>query len=90
MFCLAKNLGCKAFWLNNHDDLGAAEVNESREELKNTIALETNHWKDIYEFLKLPRRKVIHERNTNETKINIELNLDGTGKARYKNRAWFF
>ena len=26
-------------------------------------------------------RKVEHERNTNETKINIELNLDGNGKA---------
>jgi len=87
---LAKNIGCKALWLNNHDDLGATEVKASSDELKNTIALETIRWKDIYEFLKLPPRKVFHERNTNETKIAIELNLDGTGKADIKTGLAFF
>lgn len=87
---LAKNLGCKALWLNNHNDLGATEVKESTEELNETIALETINWKDIYEFLKLPPRKIFHERKTNETAITIELNLDGTGKAYIKTGIDFF
>ncbi len=87
---LAKNLGCKALWLNNHNDLGATEVKESAEELNEIIALETINWKDIYEFLKLPSRKILHERKTNETAITIELNLDGTGKADVKTGLDFF
>ena len=87
---LAKNMGCKAFWLNNHNDLGATEIKESVEELAEVIALETTKWKDIYEFLKLPSRKIIHERKTNETSIVIELNLDGTGNANIKTGLAFF
>lgn len=87
---LAKNLGCKALWLNNHNELGAAEVNASAEELKETIALDTIHWKDIYEFLKLPPRKIFHERKTKETAIAIKLNLDGTGNANIKTGLSFF
>jgi imidazoleglycerol-phosphate dehydratase/histidinol-phosphatase len=87
---LAKNLGCKALWLNNQDDLGAGEVKETIAEVAETIALETTHWKAIYEFLKLPSRKILHERKTNETKIEIELNLDGTGNSTIKTGLPFF
>ncbi len=87
---LAKNIGCKAFWLNNHNNLGAAEVKNSAEELRETIALESIYWKDIYEFLKLPQRKVLHERKTNETSILIELNLDGSGTSNIKTGLSFF
>ena len=79
---LAENLGCKGIWLNVHEGLGASEIQSSVSELrKNVVALETNNWQDIYEFLKLPERTVTHNRNTNETKINIQLNLDGKGKS---------
>ena len=87
---LAKNLGCKAIWINNNDDLGAAEIVDSGDGLHETIAIETIHWKDIYEFLKLPTRKIFHERKTNETAISIELNVDGTGKANIKTGLAFF
>jgi imidazoleglycerol-phosphate dehydratase/histidinol-phosphatase len=87
---LAKNLGCKALWLNNHDDLGAAEINDTAEQLAETIVLETTEWKAIYEFLKLPPRRVLHKRNTNETKITVEINLDGTGKADINTGLAFF
>ncbi|MEP6616474.1 MAG: bifunctional histidinol-phosphatase/imidazoleglycerol-phosphate dehydratase HisB [Ginsengibacter sp.] len=76
---LAKNLGCKAIWLNNHNDLGATEINASSNALAGTIALETIQWKDIYSFLKLPARKAAIKRITKETSITIELNLDGKG-----------
>ena len=78
---LAKNLGCKAIWLNNDPSLGGNEISDSIKTLSSTIVLETTEWKKIYEYLKLGNRYVTHERNTNETKINVKLNLDGTGKA---------
>ena len=88
---LAKNLVCKGFWLNNDPGLGATEINGTIDELrKEVIVLESPDWKAIYEYLKLPQRIVIHERNTNETKITIEVNLDGTGKANIKTGLPFF
>ena len=87
---LAKNLNCKGLWIKNDPLLGADQISDTFDELENVIALETTNWKDIYEFLKLPPRKVLHQRNTNETKIDIEFNLDGTGKANIKTGLSFF
>jgi imidazoleglycerol-phosphate dehydratase/histidinol-phosphatase len=87
---LAKNLGCLAIWLNNDPELGDGEVNNSRQELNEVVALETSQWSKIYEFLKLGLRRVIHERNTNETQIKIELNVDGSGKANIVTGLGFF
>uniref|UniRef100_UPI00374439C6 bifunctional histidinol-phosphatase/imidazoleglycerol-phosphate dehydratase HisB n=1 Tax=Flavisolibacter nicotianae TaxID=2364882 RepID=UPI00374439C6 len=87
---LAKNLGCKAIWLNNHPDLGAGEVKDSLDALRPTVALETTHWKDIYTFLKKENRVVKHVRKTSETEIAIEVNLDGSGKASIHTGLGFF
>lgn len=48
----AKNLGSKGIFINNDEDLGASEINSKREELDQTIALQTTSWKEIYQFLK--------------------------------------
>ncbi|MCL4106774.1 UNVERIFIED_CONTAM: hypothetical protein GTU68_048218 [Idotea baltica] len=45
---------------------------------------------DIYEFLLLKERLVHHERNTNETKIRIELMLDGQGQSKLDTGLGFF
>ena len=87
---LAKNLGCKALWLNNDPALGGAEISDSRRALDASIALETTEWGKIYEFLKLGLRRVVHERNTNETRIRIDLNVDGSGKAAIVTGLGFF
>jgi len=87
---LAKNLGCKAIWLNNDPDLGGAEINDSMLALRSVIALESISWEEIYTFLKLGLRQVVHERNTNETKIKVELNIDGSGKANIHTGLGFF
>ena len=87
---LAKNLGCKALWLNNDPALGGAEISDSRRALDASIALETTEWGAIYEFLKLGLRRVVHERNTNETRIRIDLNVDGSGKAAIVTGLGFF
>lgn len=87
---LAKNLGCRAIWLNNDPALGSSEIRDNLTELQPVIALETTEWKKIYEFLKLGNRHVKHERNTNETKISIELNLDGNGNTEIDTGLNFF
>jgi imidazoleglycerol-phosphate dehydratase/histidinol-phosphatase len=78
---LAKNLGAKAIWICNNDQLGANEKLEKAEHLTEYIALRTQNWVDIYTMLKAGTRTITHERNTNETKISISIDLDGTGKA---------
>ena len=87
---LAKNLGCHAIFINNFQELGTGEITVSKEDLNKVIALETQKWEDIYTFLKLPQRKFSHSRNTNETKIEVEINLDGNGKSDIKTGLGFF
>ena len=87
---LAKNLGCKGIWLNLDEALGAAEISDTLKNLENTIVLKTKSWEDIYAYLQLKERRVQHERNTNETKILIDINLDGTGKCEIETGLGFF
>ena len=78
---LAKNLGCKAIWLKQDSELGGKEIKDSISDLEKAVALETIHWEEIYSFLKSGLRQVVHERNTKETRIRIELNADGKGET---------
>lgn len=87
---LAKNLGAKAIFLRQNDALGSNEALAKRETLTDVIALETKNWEDIYTFLRAGARKIAHQRNTNETQISIELDLDGTGKADIQTGLHFF
>ena len=87
---LAKNLGCKAIWLNNDPDLGSSEISDKAQQLKPVVVLETKEWKDVYVFLKTGLRQVVHERNTNETQIKIELNIDGSGRSNIITGLGFF
>lgn len=87
---LAKNLGCRAIWLNSEPGLGAGEVNDREEQLSAVVALETLSWKDIYTYLRLGKREIRHERLTNETKISIRLNLDGNGITDIRTGLHFF
>ena len=87
---LAKNLGGKGIFINDHPEVGAEEISVKREELDQYIALETNRWEAIYEFLKVQERTGSIERNTNETKIKIDLNLDGTGQSDISTGIAFF
>ena len=84
---LAKNIGCKAIYLksNLHSLTPEQEI-----ALRPVIAYEANNWNDIYSFLKLGLRQVKHERNTKETKISIDLNMDGRGNAKISTGLGFF
>ena len=87
---LAKNLGSKAIFIKNEENLGGNEIATSLEELQNVIALQTIDWEKIYEFLKLDERTASISRTTNETDIAISLNLDGTGKSNINTGISFF
>ncbi|HVG43003.1 MAG TPA: bifunctional histidinol-phosphatase/imidazoleglycerol-phosphate dehydratase HisB, partial [Chitinophagaceae bacterium] len=87
---LAKNLGCKAIWLKNDPNLGGKEISDDVKELESVLALETQDWAAVYKYLKLGKRSLKHNRNTSETGISIELNLDGGGKANIRTGLSFF
>jgi imidazoleglycerol-phosphate dehydratase / histidinol-phosphatase len=82
---LAVNLGAKAI-------LFRAELPEEgiSEQMNETTALVTSDWDAIYEHLKLPTRKASVERNTKETQIKVELNLDGSGRSDIHTGLGFF
>ena len=76
---LAKNLGCKGVFIDNNPSLGAEEAIDR--DLENTIVLKTKSWKDIYRRFLMKDRAVSFQRNTKETQIDIEINLDGKGDS---------
>ena len=87
---LAKNLGCKAIFINKNENLSSKESKLNLEEIKKTISLETISWKAIYEYLKLENRTSEIYRKTNETDIYIKIDLDGTGKSTIETGIAFF
>ncbi|MBI3512306.1 MAG: bifunctional histidinol-phosphatase/imidazoleglycerol-phosphate dehydratase HisB [Bacteroidetes bacterium] len=89
---LAENLGCRCIFYRNYDSADGWE---------NKISKVVSDWDEIYSFLKVisnlksqipndSARIIVHERKTNETKISVELNLDGTGKAEISTGLAFF
>ncbi|HVN57708.1 MAG TPA: bifunctional histidinol-phosphatase/imidazoleglycerol-phosphate dehydratase HisB [Bacteroidales bacterium] len=73
---LAENLGCKSI------TIGKFKVESS--------VLCTGNWNDIYSFLKCQPRIASIKRETSETSVEIELNLDGTGKSAVSTGIGFF
>jgi len=76
---LAKNLGAKSIFITGE---GCA--------MPSVEAFQCTKWKEIYEHLKLPERKITHRRTTNETDILLEINLDGTGTSKITTGIYFF
>jgi imidazoleglycerol-phosphate dehydratase/histidinol-phosphatase len=87
---LAKNLGCKAIFINKNENLGSKESKLEIEEIEKCIVLKTISWKAIYEYLKLENRTSEIYRKTNETDIFIKIDLDGTGKSSIETGIAFF
>ena len=78
---LAKNLGSKGIFIDDKTALGTDEITVSEAALANVIALQTNDWEAIYEFLRLTTRTATIKRTTKETDISIALDLDGSGQS---------
>lgn len=73
---LAKNMGSKSIFLNENFN-GEAD-------------LSTTEWSTIYQFLKTGMRSAKVYRKTNETEIEIEVNIDGKGKSEISTGLHFF
>ena len=73
----AFNIGCNGIFINNNDNLGIKELKTKN--FRNNIILNTTDWEKIYKKLLLFDRTTSITRNTNETKIDIRINLDGKG-----------
>ncbi|MRT94611.1 bifunctional histidinol-phosphatase/imidazoleglycerol-phosphate dehydratase HisB [Ancylomarina sp. 16SWW S1-10-2] len=82
---LAKNLNSKAIFVDAND----STLNDDKE-LADRIALRTTSWADIYKFLRLSERTAVVERNTLETQIKVELDLDGTSQGKISTGLGFF
>ncbi|MEO6939774.1 MAG: bifunctional histidinol-phosphatase/imidazoleglycerol-phosphate dehydratase HisB [Candidatus Kapaibacterium sp.] len=78
---LARNLGSQAILFADSKD---------RVEDADIATLITKSWESIYTFLKLPPRKATQIRTTNETQIEVTINLDGTGQANIQTGLGFF
>ncbi len=88
---LARNLGCKGILIREDDrNLGSGETELSELELNDHIALKVGSWKEISHWLLNKDRIVSIERNTNETQIHIELNLEGEGNYQIATGLGFF
>ena len=75
---LARNLGAKAIFFSDAES-GAKAVAEAG--LSDCVALVTDDWDRISDFLRCGSRRASVVRNTSETKISISLDLDGSGQS---------
>ncbi|MGB5376911.1 histidinol-phosphatase, partial [Muriicola sp.] len=87
---LANNLGAKGIFIQNYAGLGNDEITVDQKEVRSWIALETDSWEVIYQYLLNENRRAMRSRNTKETQIEIELNLDGTGVSNISTGLAFF
>ena len=86
---LAKNIGAKGILIGRSaDKTDDNKLNQN--ELRNYIALKTTNWNSIADFLTQPHRVATIQRNTNETKIYVKVDLDGNGKSKIKTGLGFF
>ena len=80
---LAKNLGCRAIFLQDDDSLLS-------DELKAVCTLATRDWDKVAEFLFAGERRATIRRTTKETDILVEVDLDGSGQCNIATGLGFF
>ncbi len=83
---LAKNLGAKGILIG--DDTKRQEIIDNK--LSRSCSLVTTDWEKIYSHIALSQRQVHVMRKTNETDINILINLDGQGDCHINTGLGFF
>ena len=83
---LAANLGCRALLLRTPQE---AEGMLSPEQ-KSVLALATDRWEAIAEFLRTTARCARIERKTKETDICVAVDLDGKGETHISSGLHFF
>jgi imidazoleglycerol-phosphate dehydratase/histidinol-phosphatase len=74
---LAKNMGCKAILFGPDEIWDEIKADG----LESYCSLVTEDWEEIYNHIALPEREAHVRRVTNETEVNVRLNLDGHGST---------
>ena len=82
---LAKNLGSKAIFIYEPETKPVIP-----EELTEYCSFASCNWQEIAQTLVFPKREAQVVRKTNETNINIYLNIDGTGTSKISTGLGFF
>lgn len=85
---LARNLGAKAIMLRQPSGELTAEIADKG--LADTVALVTDSWDRIADFLQGGARHARVTRNTSETRIDITVDIDGTGRCDISTGLGFF
>lgn len=85
---LARNLGAKAIILRQPSEELTAEIADRG--LTETVALVTDSWDRIADFLQGGARRARVTRNTSETRIDITVDIDGTGRCDISTGLGFF
>lgn len=83
---LARNLGAKGILIGGQDQ--AEQLKEKG--LEQHCGYIAEDWSAVYRFLMRNQRRARVERNTSETRIRIDLALDGTGVCRVSTGIGFF
>jgi len=83
---LAKNLGANGILIND----GSLKDSITKSGLKDSCALVSLNWSDIYALLANPKRKASVVRKTKETDIKIDIDLDGSGSSSISTGLGFF
>ncbi|MDF3026234.1 MAG: Imidazoleglycerol-phosphate dehydratase [Fluviicola sp.] len=87
---LAKNLGCRAFYIQTQEIEVGSELQFSRQELEHVIRRKVPSWADLVSDLRLGTRKISTRRTTAETDCSLVLDLDGTGISKISTGIHFF
>ena len=80
---LARNLGCRAVLLQDNADSLPSD-------LRSVCALASRDWWKVAEFIFAGERRASAHRATKETDIQVELNVDGSGKCDISTGLGFF
>jgi imidazoleglycerol-phosphate dehydratase / histidinol-phosphatase len=83
---LAANLGAKGILI-----AGPEKLQQLKEEsLESSCVLIAGNWQEVVSCLLLPSRSAYVKRETSETRIEVDLSLDGKGKAEVRSGLGFF
>ncbi|MFM8851006.1 MAG: bifunctional histidinol-phosphatase/imidazoleglycerol-phosphate dehydratase HisB [Cytophagales bacterium] len=82
---LAHNLGAQGILLND----GSLKAKLQNQSYAFSCIGTVNSWREIFELVK-PKRAAFVQRKTNETNIQVEINLDGTGSSKIHTGLGFF
>jgi imidazoleglycerol-phosphate dehydratase/histidinol-phosphatase len=83
---LANNIGAKGILIGNKNQLPAI----SKAGLEKSCKFISENWEEILRYILLPERTASFVRNTKETQISVEINLDGDGKHSISTGLGFF